>query len=149
MPEPPPDLAGGSGGQFSDWIAVPIGTTFQFFAGQFVDAIEVNGRRYGGSGGSPSPLFTLDQPLTEITGRSGAYLDGIGISFGNTTSSMYGGNGGAPFRLSRSGRAISHIGLRHGTYIDQISVHYGLTSSQHPLAPSQPVNLSFPDNGDY
>jgi hypothetical protein len=87
----------------------------------------------GGGGGSPySTACPSGQVLVGFTGRSGAYVDQIGIqcappsSWVSSSSVWYGtyaggGNGGGPYAdTCPAGYAITSITGRSGAYVDAI-----------------------------
>ena len=121
--------SGGNGGRFSGWIPIVEGTRIRIWSGQLVDAIEINGQKYGGNGGSASAIYKVDpgERLVEVDGRCGAYLDCIQFHFETesgqkTFTQPHGGNGGAKF--SQVAEHILDIGFNYGQYVDCVWVRY-------------------------
>jgi hypothetical protein len=121
------EFAGGRGGSFSGWIPMAPGTTIKFWTGAVVDAIEINDRKYGGNGGSPSIRYRIDpgERLVGVSGAAGDLLDSVQFHFesdsGNKcTTAKCGGSGGRAF--SMTGDHITHIGFHHGSMVDRLWV---------------------------
>lgn len=116
---------GGNGGRFSGWIPMISGTKIRIWSGQVIDAIEINGIKYGGNGGSPSPIYSVDpdERLVQIKGGCGDLLDRIQFYFENdegkrTFTPNHGGNGGNSFSISAP--HIIDIGFNYGNMVDCI-----------------------------
>lgn len=112
---------GGRGGSSSIWIELKIGDRIRVFSGRFVDAIEINGVRYGGEGGQPSPELTISGPLVGIRGRNGSLLDQIQFRFQDHITDAFGGEGGGPFEIDGE---IVAIGIMSEKYINALGVKY-------------------------
>jgi hypothetical protein len=121
------EFAGGCGGSFSGWIPMTPGTTIKFWTGSLVDAIEINGRKYGGNGGGPSTRYSIDpdERLVGVSGGAGDLLDSVQFHFESNSgkkraTTKCGGGGGRAF--SMTGYHITHIGFHCGSMVDRIWV---------------------------
>lgn len=92
--------------------------------------------RFGGDGGGDNGWWTCPagQVVIGIRGRSGDFVDRLGVICGdatspdpqsraNTRSPMWGGEGGGAFEdLCPPGAAAASINLRSGSYLDRIQL---------------------------
>ena len=117
---------GGSGGDTG--FAVPVSLAgpveVRIHGGKFLDAVEVNGIRYGNaSGGSPSATLTVGAGnyITHVEARAGGFVDYLSFT-SNGTRIAAGGSGGTPHTLSNI-RLLSIEG-RYGDFIDSLKLGY-------------------------
>jgi hypothetical protein len=129
--------AGGEGGdEFADRQiskgARVIGVKIRH--GLYVDGIEllyktVDGKKeglgwHGGDGGEEETFLLEDgEYITEITGKSGEFVESLSIITNKRKSKKYGGDGGdKTFELQKSGQEVTGFCGRSGAYLDQIGI---------------------------
>ena len=107
---------GGSGGGY--FAPQPV-RSIAIRAGRLVDAIVINGVRYGGGGGSQTHTLVLKpcEYISEVTVRSQRLVDYIKITTNFGRSIEAGGSGGT---ASTYRGKITHIGGRRGRLLDQL-----------------------------
>jgi jacalin-like lectin domain-containing protein len=116
--------AGQGGSRFDDTTSEIKGLSVR--SGKYIDAIGVlGGPMHGGQGGSlQNIVFAPGEKVTEISGRSGIYVDSLVVitSAGHTYS--FGGAGGGPtFHYAvPPNRSITGFCGRSGIYVDAIGV---------------------------
>jgi hypothetical protein len=137
---------GGSGGvPFTDGIsgeglsiAIPFSARVKrvlIQSGAYVDAVQLvfhqNGtehfaNHHGGDGGARS-VFELDNDeyITNVSGRSGAYVDAISFTTNKRRSPEYGGKTGSPFSfdIPKGHHLIGFTGSA-GAYLDSVGIRY-------------------------
>ncbi|MDN0084081.1 jacalin-like lectin [Crenobacter sp. SG2305] len=112
-------------------------SSIQLRSGGYVDAISVTYRSnssgdswndyHGGGGGGQSQTLTLQpgQFITQVSGRSGRYVDQLRITISDGRSVGGGGGGGSAFDWTvPSGSVVLGFYGRSGKYLDQIGVTY-------------------------
>jgi hypothetical protein len=117
-------FAGGEGGAWHEWVSLRPGMTVIMWGGSFIDAVQFEGEKYGGPGGS-SAAYTMaeDEQIVAISGRAGVYVDRLCIHFSSGSTLARGGAGGSEFswNLGTVGR-IYKIVVRTGQYVDGIRI---------------------------
>jgi hypothetical protein len=104
---------GGQGGN----PFVPRGIrTIAIRSGERIDAIIINGERFGGNGGKLSDTLTLaeNEYISKVTVKSGTLVDYIKIETSEKQSIHGGGKGG--YKKDTFSGIIAAIGGRHGTF---------------------------------
>jgi hypothetical protein len=93
-----------------------------FRAGRYVDALLLNGARYGGRGGTESVVldFRSDEYIRRIAIRHGRYVDGIELETSAGRTLRVGGQGGVREELTNV--RVLGFGGSHGTLIDRLGV---------------------------
>ena len=114
-------VAGSSGGDPFGAAAV---SSIRVSGGNFVDALVINGSRYGGSGGSLSEKLVLrsGEYINCVVVRQGDFLDRLEFHTNQGRSIGGGGTGGSETLLQNI--RVTHIGGRAGDFVDQITVAY-------------------------
>lgn len=92
--------------------------------GAFVDAIILNGRRHGGTGGNATGVLQLraEEYINRMVVRHGRFVDRIEITTNFGRSLSGGGNGGNVTALNNI--RVLTLGGRSGQFLDQIQVTY-------------------------
>lgn len=108
---------GGTGGDLFEFNSIE---TISIKHGKYVDAIVINGKSYGGTGGVQTETlkFDSDEFIEEMHVRHGQYVDYLYIKTNKGRSIKGGGNGG---HLSKVG-AVVGIGGHAGKYLDRIDL---------------------------
>lgn len=112
---------GGNGGvAFAPRVVQSIGIR----SGAMVDALILNGDHYGGYGGGPSPVITLEDNdyIKQIDVRAGVFVDHLTFTTKSGSVINGGGNGGIAHSLSNI--RVTRLGGRCGALLDQISIEY-------------------------
>lgn len=109
---------GGNGGDAFPMTGIK---SIQIYSGSYIDAIVINGVKYGGDGGSPSATLNLasDEVIVAIDIRSGSYIDYLEFRTSKGIKISGGGGGGTLNSLQGS---IVALGGRSGKYLDQLDI---------------------------
>ncbi len=109
---------GGNGGDAFPMTGIK---SIQIYSGSYVDAIVINGVKYGGNGGSPSATLNLasDEVIVALDIRSGSYIDYLEFRTSKGNKISGGGDGGTLNSLQGS---IVALGGRSGKYLDHLDV---------------------------
>ncbi len=132
---PPPGarvtpFGGDGGGPFQARTFGTIGLR----TGNYVDQIQLDGRRFGGDGGGDRGSISLepDEFITRVDIRSGVYIDNV--KFTTSSGRVFGGGGDGGGLQSLVNIQLLAIGGRAGDYVDNLRFIYletGSASSQN------------------
>lgn len=113
---------GGSGGDWSFPMQYPF--SIGLAGDKLVDAIVVNGGRYGGGGGGNVVELTLGDTeyWSMFNLRSGDVMDRLEFRTNINRSIAAGADGGDPWGVQNI--KILRIGGKYGTYLDHIKIEY-------------------------
>ena len=110
---------------FSGWILFNPGTQIRIFSSAYIDSIEVDGMKHGGSGGKPGPMYTLspDEKMVAVSGRNdSSVLYGLQFHTNRTITVFQGSFGGKDFYINNNEDTI-RIGIYHdGTLVEKVCV---------------------------
>lgn len=112
---------GGNGGKEFELTEV---SSLGLRSGDLVDAIIINGIRYGGTGGRATPEYTLaeDDYINHIDVRYGDKVDFLRFKSKQGVQLSGGGSGGSGASLSNI--RVTRIGGRSGGMLDQIRIEF-------------------------
>ena len=118
---------GGEGGD--KFVGLGKIKKIQLVGGEIVDAISINGTKYGGSGGSPSDEITLDDDeyISEVSVEDlGGYYGDIIVFLEFKTSKGQSITKGKPslFSIKFKNIKVTEISGSAGDYLDSITINY-------------------------
>ena len=110
---------GNAGGEFNIQAVKSLG----LIHGKWIDALLLNDKRYGGTGGGTTPTRTLDSDeyIHQVKIQGGKYVDGIEFTT-NKGNKISGGHFRSPV-LIKNIRVIG-LGGKSGRFLDQIKIKY-------------------------